>query len=117
MNKTALAFVIIPLGVVVLAGVFGGINSNSDSSGAILEIQTCGNRCGIAPFLLLADRTDTKDRIIYGTDSDMERAMEDQEKMEREKEENAWRMLQNMNLYDDYRRKPHDRRREDIPRN
>ena len=55
----------------------------------------------VRELLLLADRTEKEDRIILGTDPEMERAMDDQIKQEQEKEDKAWKMLENMNIYKD----------------
>lgn len=73
--------------------------SDSDTAGTVLKTESSQNRPGPAPSLLLAVRTDTEDRIIYGTDPEMERAMDEQEKFEKEKENKAWEMLQHMNVY------------------
>ncbi|MGA3113135.1 MAG: hypothetical protein ABSF90_01745 [Syntrophobacteraceae bacterium] len=71
-----------------------------------MKIQSLQNRISPAHRLLLADRTDTKDSITYGTDPDMERAMEEQARAEKEKEDKAWNMLQHMQLYKDNGRPP-----------
>ena len=47
-----------------------------------------------------------KTDIIYGTDPGMERAMEEQAREEKEKEDKAWKMLQHMNLYNDSGKNP-----------
>ncbi len=65
-----------------------------------------------------AERTETKDRIIYGTDPEMERAMDDQAREEKEKEAKAWNMLQNMGVYQDngkHRRPPRKEKRRPKP--
>ena len=80
--------------------------SNSDASGTLPKSQTLENRIGPLPRLLLADRTDTKDPIIYGTDPDMERAMEEQAREEKEKEEKAWKMLEHMDIRLDTQKRP-----------
>ncbi len=61
----------------------------------------CGmeNRTGPLPGLLLADRSDAKDRITYSTDPEMDRATAEEEKEEKEKEDKSWMMLQHMNIY------------------
>ncbi len=105
MEKTVFPFFIICLGLIILMGALRGIDSASEETGTVDEVQTGRARICASQCQLLADRTETKDRIIYGTDHDMERAMEDQERIEKEKEENAWRMLQNMNIYKESRRK------------
>jgi hypothetical protein len=73
--------------------------SSSDTAGTLLKAQSRQNRPCPAPRLLFAVRADTEDRITYGTDPDMERAMEEQDKLEKEKEDKAWEMLQHMNIY------------------
>jgi hypothetical protein len=49
--------------------------------------------------LILADRVEKEDRVLYGTDSDPAYSQEEQEKEEKKKEEKSWRMLEHMNLY------------------
>ncbi len=73
--------------------------SNSDTAATLPKSQVRQNRTGPPSRLLFAVRTDREDRVIYGTDPDMERAMEEQQKLEKEKEEKAWEMLQHMNIY------------------
>jgi len=110
--------------IVLVSGfLFGGWRvcaaSGSDAPWTLFEIQSrlerivpvqcpsekCGypvQSCRSMPGqhgLLLSDRTETPDRVIYGTDPDMERAMDDQIREEKEKEDKAWKMLQNMNIY------------------
>ena len=67
------------------------------------------------PRQLMADRTDTKDSIIYSTDPEMERAMEEQEREEKEKEEKSWKMLQHMHLYKDNGKRPHSAQPDNAP--
>ncbi len=78
----------------------------SGAAGSSSKTQTLENRTS-PPRQLMADRTDTKDRIIYGTDPEMDRAMDEQQREEKEKEEKAWQMLQHMNIYQDNGRRPH----------
>jgi hypothetical protein len=89
----------------LLIGWSACIASNCEEPGP-LKIQSLQNRTSLPHRLLLADRTDTKDSIIYGTDPDMERAMEEQAREEKEKEDKAWNMLQHMQLYKDDRKPP-----------
>jgi hypothetical protein len=49
--------------------------------------------------IILADRVEKEDRVVYGTDSDPAYSQEEQEKEEKKKEEKSWRMLEHMNLY------------------
>lgn len=56
--------------------------------------------------LLLADLTDEKDRIVYGTDPEMDRAADEEAREEKEKQEKSWKMLQQMNLYQNRGSKP-----------
>jgi ADP-heptose:LPS heptosyltransferase len=97
MKGSAFVFIIL-VSALLLAGWPAPIAFNSDESGTLLKIKSLQNRIDPPPRQLLADRTDTKDEIIYGTDPEMERAMAKQAKEEKEKEEKAWIMLQNMNL-------------------
>jgi hypothetical protein len=45
---------------------------------------------------LLADRIETRDSITYTTDPKMEQHRKKDEREEKEKENNSWKMLQNM---------------------
>jgi len=105
MKGTTFLIVLLIFGLVLAFG-RAGAASNSDAAGSLSRTQTLENR-KIPPRQLMADRADTKDRIIYSTDPEMERAMEEQEREEKEKEEKAWNMLQHMNLYKDSGKKPH----------
>ena len=49
--------------------------------------------------LILADRVEKEDSVLYGTDSDPAFSQEEQEREEKLKEEKAWQMLDNMNVY------------------
>jgi hypothetical protein len=104
MKGTAFVFMVLISGL-LLVGLPARITSNSEGPGP-LKIQSLQNRISPAHRLLLADRTDTKDSITYGTDPDMERAMEEQARAEKEKEDKAWNMLQHMQLYKDNGRPP-----------
>jgi hypothetical protein len=55
--------------------------------------------------MILADRSEKKDRVLYGTDSDPAFSQEEQEREEKEKEDRSWRMLERMNLYQGYGKK------------
>jgi hypothetical protein len=99
----------------LLAGWRVCMASNSDASGTLLKIQTHGNRIDRPTRLLLADRTDTKEDIIYSTDPDMERAMEEQARKEKEKEDKSWKMLQHMYLYKDVEKHPRPAQPDKIP--
>lgn len=48
---------------------------------------------------LLADRVETEDSVTYTTDPDLDRTMKKEDREEKAKEENSWKMLQNMHLY------------------
>ncbi len=126
--------------VLTLGLLFGGWRvcaaSGSETPGAPFEIQTrqevidhisCLDRmpdylcswCQSAPvreLLLLADRTEKEDRIILGTDPEMERAMDDQIKQEQEKEDKAWKMLENMNIYKDNQKGRNSTPQDKVPR-
>ncbi len=62
------------------------------------------------PNYLLADRVEKEDRIIYGTDPEMEETFEEQRIEEKIKEERSWRMLENMNIYEKSGRRMEDGR-------
>ena len=55
--------------------------------------------------LILADRAEKKDRVLYGTDSDPAYSQEEQQREEKEKEDRSWQMLERMNLYQGYGKK------------
>jgi hypothetical protein len=77
--------------------------------GAPFEVPVPVDRTASAPRLLLSDRVETGERIIYGTDPEMERAMDEQIQEEKEKEEKAWKMLQQMNVSkEEKKRRRHD---------
>ena len=100
MKGTAFLYIIFISGL-FLAGWGERIPSNPEASGTPLKIQTPENRTSPHPRLLLADRYNTQDRIIYSTDPDMERAMEEEAREQKEKEDKSWEMLQRMYLYKD----------------
>jgi hypothetical protein len=114
MKGTAFLFIIL-ISVLILAGWRAPIASSSDGSGTLLKIQSLENRISPPPRQLLADRTDTQDDIIYGTDPDMERAMEEQAKKEQEKEDKAWNMLQHMYLNKDNGKNPKSTQPDNAP--
>ena len=64
-----------------------------------IHTQNSGFAVWSKPGLLFAERTETRDSIIYETDPEMERAMDEQAWIEKEKEQEAWKMLQQMNPY------------------
>ena len=105
MKGAAFLFIIL-ISAVLLAGWGASMASSSEGSGTPLKIQSLGNRISPSPRQLLADRTDTKNDIIYSTDPGMDRAMEEQARKEQEKEEKAWIMLQHMNLNKDSGKNP-----------
>jgi hypothetical protein len=104
MKETTFLIVLLISGLVLAFG-RAGTAFNLDAAGSS-KTQTMENRTS-PPRQLMADRTETKDRIIYGTDPEMERAMDQQIREEKEKEEKAWNMLQHMNIYQDSGKKPH----------
>jgi hypothetical protein len=114
MKGTAFLFIILISGL-LLVDWRARIAPNSDESGRVLKIQSLENRTSPPHRLLLADRTDTKDRIIYGTDPDMERAMEEQAREEKEKEDKAWMMLQHMYLNKDSGKSPRSTQPDNAP--
>jgi hypothetical protein len=104
MKGTTVLIVLLVSGLVLAFG-RAGHAFNPDAAGSLSKTQTLESRASQHPQLM-ADRTETKDRIIYGTDPEMERAMEEQQREEKEKEEKAWNMLQHMNIYKDNEKKP-----------
>jgi hypothetical protein len=114
MKGTAFLFVVI-VSALLLAGWRAPIASGSKEPGTPLKIQGLQNRTGQPLRQLLADRTDTKDGISYSTDPEMERAMEQQAKEEKEKEEKSWKMLQHMYLYKDSGKSPRSTQPDNAP--
>ncbi len=96
MKGTAFLFIIFASGLLVAGACMA---SNPDTAGTSFKTQSRQERLRPDSRLLIAERTDMEDRITYGTDPEMERAMAEQERHEKEKEEKAWQMLQNMNIY------------------
>ena len=64
---------------------------------------------------LLAEIADTEEHIIYRTDPDLEREAEEQAQEEKNKEDKAWRMLDNTYIFKGDGKGPH-RRPNDINR-
>ncbi len=95
MKRTASLFIIL-VSALLLAGWRAPIASNCDRCGTLWKIQGLQNRTCPPCRLHLVDRVDTQDSITYGTDPDAERAMQDQAREEKEKEDKAWMMLQHM---------------------
>lgn len=96
MKGTAFLFIILISGL-LLAG--RGVNavSGSGAPGTPIKIRTAENRIVQPP--LLANRIDTKDSVIYTTDPGMERAMREEKREEKDKEDKSWQMLQHMYIY------------------
>jgi len=113
MQRTTFLIVLLISGLVLAFG-RAGTAFDSDAAGSLSKTQTLENRTS-PPRQLMADRTDTNDRIIYGTDPEMDRAMDEQQREEKEKEEKAWQMLQHMNLYNDNGRRPHSAHPDNAP--
>lgn len=113
MKGTAFLIVLLISGLVLAFG-RAGTAFNPDAAGSLSRTQTLENRTS-QPRQLMADRTETKDRIIYGTDPEMERAMDEQQREEKEKEEKAWNMLQHMNIYKDNGKKTRPTQPGDTP--
>ena len=84
MKGAAFLFIVL-ISALLLAGWRTPIASSSEGAGTLLKIQNPGNRISPPPRQLLADRTDTKDAIILGTDPEMDRAMEEQARKEQER--------------------------------
>ena len=114
MKGTTFLIVLLISGLFVLALWRAGTAFNSDEAGPLSKTQSLENRMS-PDRQFLVDRADTKDNIIYGTDPEMERAMEEQERHEKEKEEKAWKMLQNMNLYNGIGKSPHSTQPNNAP--
>ena len=49
--------------------------------------------------LLLAERVETRDQIIYKTDSGAGKTFQELEREEKEKEDRSWQMLENIEIY------------------
>jgi hypothetical protein len=63
--------------------------------------------------MILTDRVEKEDRVLYGTDSDPAFSQAEQEREEKIKEEKSWRMLENMNIYQNNGKKVPPRRSDD----
>ena len=98
MKGTAFLFIILTSGLFIV-GSGTGAASNSDVAATLLKTQIGQERTGPDSQLLIADRMDTENEIIYGTDQKFERTMTEQEKAQKENELRSWQMLQNMNIY------------------
>ena len=60
------------------------------------------NCCNLAQRLQFADRTETEEQVTYGSGPQNEHAMDERIREEKEKEDKAWKMLQN----EERRRRP-----------
>ncbi|HIJ77204.1 MAG TPA: hypothetical protein HPP81_10900 [Deltaproteobacteria bacterium] len=100
MKGTAFFFLIL-VSVLLLVGWLAPIASSSEESATPSKTESLQNRISPHPLMLLADRIDTEDHISYGTDPGMERTMAERAREEKEKERQAWIMLQHMNLNND----------------
>ena len=98
MKGTAFIFIILTSGLLIV-GARADIASNSDTARTSFNTQSRQERIRPDSRVFIADRIETQDRIIYGTDPGMERAMTEQERFEKEKEDKSWDMLRNMNIY------------------
>jgi hypothetical protein len=114
MKKTIFLVIMLVPGLLVFALWRANTAFSSDAAGSLSKTQILGNAMN-PPRQLMAERTDNKDSITYGTDPEMERAMAEQERHEKEKEENAWKMLQNMNIYQGGRKNPHPNQPDNTP--
>ncbi|MEN6439358.1 MAG: hypothetical protein ABFD97_12350 [Syntrophobacter sp.] len=84
------------------------LSRSSDTAGIqMTEVQR--PRCR----LLLADKIETRDQIEYTTDPEATRAFEDARRHEMEKEDRAWKMLDDMQIYHLPRDKSHRNTNED----
>jgi hypothetical protein len=113
MKGTTFLIVLLVSGLVLAFG-RAATALDSDAAGSLSKTQTLENPAS-PPRQLMAERTDTKDRIIYSTDPEMERAMVEQEREEKEKEEKSWQMLQHMNIYKDNGKRPHSAQPDNAP--
>ena len=109
-----IVLVLLVSGLLVLAVGRAGTAFNSDATGSSSKAQTLENRMS-PPRLLMADRVDTQDSVNYGTDPEMDRAMEEQARHEKEKEEKAWKMLQHMYLLNEIGKSPHSTQPDNAP--
>ena len=98
-TKGALVVIFILASGLLIAGACAGISSYSDAAGTPPGTQCRLDGTCPAVGLRIADRVETQDRVTYGTDPSAERSMEEQERLEKEREERSWQMLQNMNIY------------------
>lgn len=87
-------------GAVLLAFTAGTeIGNDSRAARGLLPESTVIADAGTASGgMILADRVEKDDRVVYGTDPDPAFSQAEQEKEEKEKEEQSWRMLEHMNL-------------------
>jgi hypothetical protein len=97
MKGTAFFFIILASALLVF-GVRMGLASDSTVERS-LKTQGPQGQTVSGSQMLLADRIDTDNEIVLGTDQRFLQTLTDQEKTEKENERRSWQMLQNMNLY------------------
>ncbi len=100
MKGTAFVFIIIVLAL-LLSGWPAPIASSSEESATPSNSKSLQNLISPPSRILLADRTDTEDSISYGTDPRADRVAAERAREEKEKEQQAWIMLQHMYLNND----------------
>lgn len=98
MKGSAFVLTLLIAGLAV-AGLWVCTVANPGVSFASLKIQKAGQT-------LLADRIETDDSVTYTTDPDLEKAKKKEDREEKEKEANSWKMLQHMELYAPWGNKP-----------
>ena len=75
------------------------VSGVSDPGAPRLHLKTQLQGSGKSGRTLLADRTETDDSVTYTTDPKAERQTKKEEREEKGKERNSWKMLQHMYLY------------------
>lgn len=102
----------------LLVGIMGAAGCEaSNQRGGFPVLTSSGSKAASAvPKQQLAERRDQKERIIYQTDPESERETEDRKMEEKQKEERAWRMLENTYIEEKWeKRRRHPRRIPDNP--
>lgn len=113
MKKPALASLL-----VLLAGITGATGCEASNQwGGLPRLTSSRSKAATAvPKQQFAERLDQKERIIYQTDPELERESEDRKLEEKQKEERAWRMLENTYIEEKWeKRRRHPRRNSDEP--